>query len=475
MKEARNHGFTLIELIVVVIVLGILMAIAIPSFLGASDGAKTAAGKSDVTLAYKVVKMAATKSGIDVRGMDSQAAQDVIGPSEPELTGNNEVDVTKTVPDGTTDPGDAALYFRNPASGVVGILHTDGTFTTGSAAAPSGGTKPGVFTLASLPTGYVYSHDPGDGWTVPYTADADGSNPRPILNMPSGGIAQVIDAAGGRVLVVLSNRDGSFSNLALISRAGGMRMLTSDGQTGAGQISPDGSTVAFTDTANHLFLISASGGAATLVPIGTNTNEFWWAGNTHLVTGGSDGKLRLVDLGGHLVQVLGDYSASASFPQLQNADGGATRFCWVQADNRDGRDTTGFPLYNDELNCIDSSDWAAAPKQLLAPGTLVQASQLAISPDGSEIAYQAESSSNDGGGLWLIHTGSVPATPIELGGPGFYAWTMMSWAGAHTVLAALDADPVLQLYRVPDSGAAATLLNADHSSTGDTDPLWLGW
>src|SRR3982750_4220937 len=55
-RRGQEEGFTLIELMVVVLIIAILIAIAIPTFLGARERAQNRAGRSNARNAFTAEK-----------------------------------------------------------------------------------------------------------------------------------------------------------------------------------------------------------------------------------------------------------------------------------------------------------------------------------------------------------------------------------------------------------------------------------
>ena len=84
---ADEEGFTLVELMVVVLIMAILMAIAIPTFLGAQNKAKDASVKSDLRNALTSAKsLAADQAGKFVSAGTTVLTATDLNTAEPGLT-----------------------------------------------------------------------------------------------------------------------------------------------------------------------------------------------------------------------------------------------------------------------------------------------------------------------------------------------------------------------------------------------------
>src|SRR3954471_18754547 len=68
-----EEGFTLIELMVVVLIIAILIAIAIPTFLGAQDRARDRGAQSDLRNALTAAKTVATDDAGKFTNVDVDA------------------------------------------------------------------------------------------------------------------------------------------------------------------------------------------------------------------------------------------------------------------------------------------------------------------------------------------------------------------------------------------------------------------
>src|SRR3954464_11645655 len=101
LTKLRNHrheedGFTLIELMVVVLIIAILIAIAIPTFLGAQDRARDRGAQSNLRNAITAAKTLATdQAGLFMKADGSAALADTdLKAAEPSLKFAADGDVT---------------------------------------------------------------------------------------------------------------------------------------------------------------------------------------------------------------------------------------------------------------------------------------------------------------------------------------------------------------------------------------------
>src|ERR1043165_3913889 len=97
-RGEREQGFTLIELMVVVLIIAILIAIAIPTFLGAQDRARDRGAQSDLRNALTAAKTVATDySGYFLKDATTDLDATTLDSTEPSLDFDAMANASKTL------------------------------------------------------------------------------------------------------------------------------------------------------------------------------------------------------------------------------------------------------------------------------------------------------------------------------------------------------------------------------------------
>ncbi len=112
--ERDEEGFTLIELMVVVLIIAILIAIAIPTFLGAQNRARDRSAQSNLRNALSAAKTIATdRDGFFLKDATNVIDEGAMSTAEPSLTFTDGVMTTVGPIDVVTGANGASITMYN--------------------------------------------------------------------------------------------------------------------------------------------------------------------------------------------------------------------------------------------------------------------------------------------------------------------------------------------------------------------------